>query len=399
MSSNHTSKRTAKAMQALQSVMDLFDNPVFMHRNEDPLACDFALGNPQEMPLSGYVTALQASLPPQNKDWYAYKMSEAEAVVPLAQNLYQWRGVNYATEDIFLTNGAFAGLAVVLGAIVDPGDEVIFNSPPWFFYESMILDNGGIPMRVRVDSQTFDLDLHAIEAAITSRTRAIIVNSPNNPTGKIYPPETLRQLSELLEHAQRKYGSTIYLLSDESYSRIVYDNRRFVSPTQYYPNSFLIYTYGKTLLTPGQRIGYIALPPEMPDKEAVRQGIFISQLLTAYAFPNALLQHALPELDKLSINIQHLQKKRDFMVGALQEMGYNLHSPEGTFYLLPRSPMEDDVAFTNLLNEQKIFCLPGKIVEMPGYFRISLTASDEMIQRALPGFEIAIERAREMRKN
>jgi len=393
MVNNHTSRRIASVMQAQLPFIDFFNNPVFMQRNEDPLACDFALGNPQEISLSGYVAALQANVIPQNKDWYAYKMSEPEAVAPLARNLYQWRGVKYSPEDIFLTNGAFAGLAVVLGAILDPGDEVIFNSPPWFFYESLIIANGGVAVRVRVEPQSFDLDLNAIQAAITPRTRAIIVNSPNNPTGKIYPAETLRQLAGLLEAAQRRNGRPIYLVSDESYSRIVYDNRPYPSPTRYYPNSFLVYTYGKTLLTPGQRIGYIVLPPEMPDKESIRPSIFISQLMTGYAFPNALLQHALPELDKLSIDIQHLQNKRDFLVGALHEMGYTLHSPEGTFYLLPRSPIEDDVTFVNLLNEQKIYCLPGKVVEMPGYFRISITANDEMIQRSLPGFALALEKA------
>jgi aspartate aminotransferase len=254
----------------------------------------------------------------------------------------------------------------------------------------MILALDARPVRVRVNQQTFDLDVDAIAAAITPRTRAIIVNSPNNPTGKIYPPETLRQLGQALTEAQELTGRPIYLLSDEAYSRIIYDGRSYPSPTQYYPHSFLIYTYGKTLLAPGQRIGYIVLPPRMPDKEPIRQAIFVSQLVNGYAFPNALLQHALAELDQLSIDVAHLQQKRDFIFGALQEMGYTMHCPEGTFYLLPRSPLQDDFAFNRVLNSQRIFCLPGTVVEMPGYFRISLTASDEMIQRALPGFAAAL---------
>ena len=129
MSANHTSKRLKAAMQTLQPFMELFNNPDFIRRNEDPLACDFALGNPQEMPLAGYVAALQEKIQPQNKDWFAYKTNEAEAVVPVVESLSQWRGVRYAPQDIFLTTGAFAGLAVVLAAVLDPGDEVIFNSP------------------------------------------------------------------------------------------------------------------------------------------------------------------------------------------------------------------------------------------------------------------------------
>jgi len=373
--------------------MKLMDNPTFAHRTEDPLACDFALGNPHEMPLPDYVAALQRKITPQNKDWFAYKNSEADPVAAVAEGLYNWRGIRYNPEDIFLTNGAFGGLAVVLAAILDPGDEVIFNSPPWFFYEPMIVANGAVAVRVRVNLETFDLDIEAIAAAITPRTRAVIVNSPNNPTGKIYSPETLSRLSQALNAGQRKTGRPIYLLSDESYSRIIYDGRKFTSPTQYYPYSFLIYTYGKTLLAPGQRIGYVVLPPEMPAKEQMRPAIFASQFVTAYAFPNALMQHALADLDQLSISIEHLQRKRDFLVGALQEMGYDLHSPEGTFYLLPHSPLHDDFAFCEQLMSRKIFCLPGIAAEMPGYFRISLTANDEMIQRSLPGFAAAIGQA------
>lgn len=389
-----TTKRLGRIQNALSNLLPFFQDPVFNRRGEDPLACDFMLGNPQEMPLQRYVETLQHWVVPQNKDWYAYKMSEEPARQAVAHSLSQQRGLSFLPEDIHITTGAFAGLAVCLNAILDPGDEVIFISPPWFFYETLILSAFGVPVRVGIDMRTLDLDLNAIEAAITSKTRAIIINSPNNPTGKIYPVETLGQLALLLTSASQRNGRPVYLLSDESYYRIVYDGRDFISPTNFYPNSFLIYTYGKTLLTPGQRLGYIALPPDMPDKETVGLAVFTSQLTTGYAFPNALLQYSLPELEKLSIDIEHLQEKRDRMVSSLRGMGYDLHVPEGTFYLLPRSPWRDDLAFTHLLAENHIYCLPGVIAEMPGYFRISLTASDDMIERALPGFAALLEKAR-----
>ena len=151
----------------------------------------------------------------------------------------------------------------------------------------------------------------------------------------------------------------------------------------------------RPLLTPGQRIGYIALPPDMPEREPLRNALLTAQFMLGWPFPNALLQYALPDLEKLSIDIQHLQRKRDRMVAALGEMGYDLHSPEGTFYLMPRSPLEDDLAFTRLLMAHKIFCLPGAAFEMPGYFRISLTANDAMIERSLPGFAAALQSARQ----
>jgi aspartate aminotransferase len=357
-----------------------------------PDVSNFALGNPHEMPVDGFAQALARWSVPQNKDWFAYKISEPESQNVIAASLRAWRGVEFQADDVFLTNGAFAAITVTLGAILDAGDEVIFNSPPWFFYEQMILSHHAKPVRVRVNSQTFDLDLDAIDAAITQRTRAIIVNSPNNPTGKIYPPETLRSLADILTKHSERNGRTIYLLSDEAYSRIIYDGRAFPSPTSFYPYSFLLYTYGKTLLTPGQRIGYIALPPTMPreTRNALQPALLVSQLVTGYAFPNALLQHALGDLDKLSIDVEHLQFKRDWLVRELSAIGYELHSPEGTFYLLPRSPLANDWAFVELLAQHKVLVLPGEIVEMPGYFRISLTANDAMIERALPGFAAAL---------
>jgi aspartate aminotransferase len=246
-------------------------------------------------------------------------------------------------------------------------------------------------VRVSFNPQTFDLDLGAIEAAITPRTRAIIVNTPNNPTGKIYPPDTLQGLAQILSDARRGSGDPIYIISDESYSRIIYDNHAFPSPTTFYPYTFLIYTYGKTLLAPGERIGFIALPPQMPNRDAFRVPIELAQFMTGYAFPNALLQYALPDLNQLTVDIAQLQRRRDKLVSAMQNAGYKVNPPEGTFYLLPQSPMQDDVAFIHRLARDHVYCLPGITLEMPGYFRISLTASDEMVERAIPVFEKAYQ--------
>lgn len=386
--SQPTSAHIQSVLTATLPLLRFATSPLYTENVRKPGVSDFAFGNPHEMPLAGFTQALQKWSVPQNKDWFAYKMNEPHAQEIVAQSLRAWRGVTFEANDIFLTTGAFAALTVTLGAILDAGDEVIFNSPPWFFYEQMILSHHAKPVRVRVNPETFDLDLDAIDAAVTNNTRAIIVNSPNNPTGKIYPPETLRALANILEKHSARSGREIYLLSDEAYSRIIYDARVFPSPASFYPYSFLIYTYGKTLLTPGQRIGYIALPPNMPDKmrAALNPALLVSQFTTGYAFPNALLQHALGDLDKLSIDVEHLQYKRDWLVRELRALGYELHSPEGTFYLLPRSPVQDDWAFAEKLVAHNVIVMPGEIVEMPGYIRISLTANDAMIERALDGF-------------
>ena len=391
------SRQLGKIMDSMESFMKFYQDSAYSRLHNEPGVCDFSIGNPHEMPLADLTTAFQKWSVPENKDWFAYKQSEPAAQEVVARTLRQRTDMPFEPEDICMTNGAFAAINVILKTIIDPEDEVIYINPPWFFYVPLIVSHYGVPVRVECNPQDFDLDLAAIERAITAKTRAIITNSPNNPTGRIYSPATLQRLAEILEKASQRHDHPVFLLSDESYNRIVFDRTTFHSPTEYYSLSFLIYTYGKTLLAPGQRIGYIAIPPTMPMREQMRQAIFAAQMVSSYAFPNALLQHALPDLERVSIDISHIQAKRDRLVQALRGMGYQLNLPEGTFYLLVRSPIPDDEAFINLLAEKMVLCLPGKSFEMPGYFRISLTANDEMIDRALPGFAWAIEQATRVR--
>ena len=393
MTNQLTSRRIADVSTAMARLSRFFDDSSWARRQDDSTICDFVLGNPHAMPLDAFVASLRRHATPRNPQWFAYKTNEPASREAVAASLRERSGAAYDAQDVFLTNGAFAGLATALSALIDPGDEVVFVSPPWFFYEPIILAQGGVAVRAHADRTSLDLDVSAIERVLSERTRAIIVNSPNNPTGKVYPAATLRALARALGEASECHGRPIYLLSDEAYSRIVFDDLRFHSPTAFYPNALSIYTYGKTLLTPGQRLGYIALPPTMPDRTQLRSALAAAQFVTGFAFPNALLQHALPELDRLTIDVGDLQRKRDRMVAALRAMGYALHVPEGTFYLLVRSPLADDEAFLALLAEHDVFCLPGSLLELPGTFRVSLTASDDMIDRALPGFEAALARA------
>jgi aspartate aminotransferase len=297
MTAQIVSRRIA-AIRAATPVLEFLRASPQARRRHEPGVANFLVGNPHEMPLPGYVDALRQWSVPQNTDWFAYTNNDPKAQAAVAAILRERRNVPFDPDDIFLTNGATGGLAITLGAVVDPGDEVVFISPPWFFYEAFILGAGGVPVRAKIDPATFDLDVDAIAATFSPRTRAIIINSPNNPTGKIYPPETLHRLAAALTAASERNGRPIYLLSDEAYSRIVFDGCLYHSPTAFYPRSFLIYTYGKTLLTPGQRLGYVALPPTMPDQEQLRGALALSQLVSSYAVANALLQHALADLER-----------------------------------------------------------------------------------------------------
>jgi aspartate aminotransferase len=385
--------------RTIQDVMALMEPMIrwFMrigelHAKYGSEICDFAAGNPQEGAIQGYTATLTRWADVRDPRWYAYKTSEPEAQGVVAASLRAYLGIPFEPEDIILTNASIAALAVTFRTICEPGDEVIIVSPPHYLYEPLIRAAGGTAVRVKVRWGTFDLDLDAVAGALTSRTRAMIVNTPHNPTGKILPPETLTRLAGLLTDASERH-QPVYLLSDEAYNRIIFDRRAFTSPAAYYSRTFVIYSYGKVLLAPGQRIGYIAMPPRMPEREVFRVALMGGQLATGYAWPNALLQHALPDLNRLSMDMKQLQARRDRMVGALRELGYELHVPEATFYLLPRSPISDDATFCAWLEEEKIIAQPGSFMDLPGYFRLSLTASDAMIERSLPGFARAMTRA------
>ena len=371
----------SRANAPLLAFVDTWDR----HRHH-PNVSDFAFGNPQEIVVDGFAASLAAVTTPTDKDHYAYKRSEDEARRSVAKHLESWRGQPFEPTDIAMTPGAFGAIAAALGALIDPGDEVIYPIPPWFFYESMILSVGGTPVKVPVRSTDYDLDVDAIAAAITERTRMVIVNTPNNPTGRIYPPATLERLAQTLTEASERFGSPIYLLSDEPYARLVFSDSTFTSPAGYYPYTLISYSYGKILLTPGQRIGWLALSPSMPDREPLRDAIVMAQIAGGWLFPSAIMQYAIDDLEQLSIDLVELERKRDWFVDELTTMGYDLRSPEGTFYLWLRAPQPDDVAFVERLAEEKVFVLPGTTCESPGHFRISLTATPDMIQRALPVF-------------
>ncbi len=352
----------------------------------DPAASNFIAGNPQELALPQYVRTLQHWAEPKDKDWFGYKMPHRPALAAAAEGLRKELGLSLGADDIVLTRGAHGGLAAALNVVVDPGDEVIFVSPPWFFYEALILGARGTPVKVRVKPRGFDLDVDAIAAAITRRTRAVLINTPHNPTGRIFGEDTLRALASVLEDASARNGRPIYLISDEAYSRILFDGNRMITPGAFYSRSLLIHTYSKSALAPGQRLGYVALAPGIPGREQLRQAFMVDGFATGNMLPDAIMQYALAEIDTMSIDLDHLQRKRDRMVEALREMGYEMHTPEATFYLLPKAPIEDDMLFARALAAQKVLVLPGVAVDMPGYFRISLTATDAMIDRALPVF-------------
>jgi aspartate aminotransferase len=373
---------------AFEVVKSFVLNSRYAERRLESGMCDFTFGNPHEMPLEGIVSAIRERAIPHDKNWFAYKTSEQDPQAFVAERLSRELDLTFEPGDIALTTGAFAAIMVAFRLVVDAGDEVIYSEPAWFCYEPMLLAGNAVPRKVNLQPPTFDLDLAAVEAAIGPKTRLVIVNTPHNPTGRIYSRASLEVLADLLERASSRIGHRIFLLSDEPYRQLRFDGRGFTSPAALYPWTLISYSFGKVLLAPGQRLGYLALSPLMPtaDRHALRSVMFSAQMALGWCFPNAVMQYAVPDLDKLSIDRVALTRRRDWFMAALSSAGYSVLVPEGTFYLWSKWTDNDPQRQWNALADRDVFVLPGSIMNAPSYFRISLTASDEMVERALPAF-------------
>ena len=385
------SRRTERANSAFEAVTQFFFTSRYGLRRGDPAIADFTFGNPHEMPLEGLVAAIRQSALPQNKDWFAYKASEEEPQAFLARELSKELGLPIEPPDIAITAGAFAAIAVAFRLLLDAGDEAIISEPAWFCYEPMLLAADAVPRRVMLRQPRFDLDLDKIDEAIGPRTRLVIVNTPHNPTGRIYERDLLCALADRLERASQRIGQRIFLLSDEPYRRLRFDGRSFLSPAAVYPWTLVAYSYGKVLLAPGQRLGYLAISPLMPDAErkALQAAMFGAQMALGWCFPNAVMQYAIPHLERLSIDMPALARRRDVLSDVLLRVGHGVLPPEGTFYLWAKWREGDPEQQWNALADRNVFVMPGRLMNTPDYFRISLTASDAMVEKALPVFALS----------
>jgi aspartate aminotransferase len=380
--------RIKAADAAFAAVRHFYSSSAYGRRRFEPGVCDFTFGNPHELPLPGLVRAIRDHAEPHDKNWFAYKTSEPAAQAFLAERLGRELGLAFDSTDIALTTGAFAAIMVAIHQVLEAGDEAIFSEPAWFCYEPMLLAAAAVPRKVALKPPRYDLDLPAIDAAIGPRTRLVVVNTPHNPTGRIYGREILEDLAALLDRASARIGQRIYLLSDEPYRRLRFDGRGFVSPAAVYPWTLISYSYGKVLLAPGQRLGYLAISPLMPaaERRAFSDSMFGAQMALGWCFPNAVMQYAIPDLETLSIDQAALARRRDQLLNVLEESGYGALPPEGTFYLWARWPSGDPRQLWTELADRNVFVMPGSVMNSADYFRISLTASDEMVERSLPAF-------------
>ncbi len=354
---------------------------------------DFSLGNPNIEPPELFLQTLKETASTVKSGSHAYMPNTGylETRKAIADFVTDEQGVFITADDVVMTCGSAGALHVILKTILNPGEEVITPAPYFVEYNFYVGNHGGI-LKTVPTRPDFDLDIAAIEKAITPDTRAVLINSPNNPTGKIYAQKVLAELSSLLAEKGKKLKKTIYLISDEPYRKIVFDNAKVPSVLADYPNSVIATSYSKDLSIPGERIGFLALNPSADHRDNLLAGLALSNRILGYVNAPALMQRVIEKLQGISVDPKIYQKKRDLLCDALADYGYSFEKPSGAFYLFPKAPIPDDVAFVKALQEELILTVPGSGFGGPGHFRIAFCVDDETILRALPGFKRTIER-------
>ncbi len=355
---------------------------------------DFSLGNPNVEPPPQVKEQLQRILDEKSPGMHAYMPNAGypETRAALALQIGLQNGITLSGEDVVMTCGAGGALNVVLKTLLDPGDEVVIPAP-YFVEYRFYVDNAGGETRLVKTNEDFSLDLEAIARAIGPRTKVVLINSPNNPTGRVYDETSLKLLAALLAEKGRHYETDIYLVSDEPYRDISY-GVTIPGILKLYRNSIIVSSYSKSLSLPGERIGYIAINPDLSDREAVMGGLILCNRILGFVNAPALMQRLVASLQGVTVDVSEYRRKRDLLCRGLGEMGYRFQIPEGAFYLFAQSPIADDVEFVRILQKHLILAVPGSGFGGPGHFRIAYCVADETITRSLTGFARAIEECR-----
>ncbi|RJP94265.1 MAG: pyridoxal phosphate-dependent aminotransferase [Desulfobacteraceae bacterium] len=356
---------------------------------------DFSLGNPNVPPPEGFHQKLAEIVAADESGSHAYMPNTGYPFVRQAIAAYLTRehDTDISENDILMTCGAAGGLNVALKTLLDPGDEVLTPAPFFVEYKFYAENHGGklIPVKTRPD---FTLDIKAIESAINKNTKAVIINSPNNPTGQIYSEGSLNQLGSLLLDKSQEYGRTIYLIADEPYRKIVYDGYVVPSVFACYPETIIITSYSKDLSIPGERIGYIAVNPYASYRSDLISGMSLANRILGFVNAPALMQRVVGAIQGVGVDITPYARNRELLCNGLSASGYEFVKPPGAFYLFARSPVSDDVEFVRALQEELILTVPGSGFGGPGHFRIAYCVSQQTIEGALPGFERTIKKFR-----
>lgn len=350
---------------------------------------DFSLGNPNVEPPEAIQTAISEILHTETPNLihgYMNNSGYEDVRETIAAHLQEKYNVALSTQNIVMTCGAAGGLNIILKTLLNPEDEVIVFAPFFGEYRNYVSNFDGNLVVVPANTETFQPNLEALASMITPRTKAVIINSPNNPTGVIYSSETMTVLGQILEQKQTEFGTSIYLISDEPYRELVYDQIQVPYAIKYYRNTFIGYSYSKSLSLPGERIGYIVAPSEMDGFDDIMAGLNVANRILGFVNAPSLFQRVIAKCLDNEVDITIYKRNRDLLYNHLVNIGFECIKPEGAFYLFPKSLIADDKQFCEDAKQFNLLLVPGSAFGCPGHVRLAYCTSYEQIERSLPAF-------------
>ena len=389
------SRRVREFMEQGSWIRRMFEEGIALRQQfGDDAVFDLSLGNPILEPPDEFFAELKriADDPPPGMHRYMPNAGYPETRAAVAGQLAEETGLDFSGDHVMMSCGAGGALNVVLKTLLDPGDEVVIFAPyfvEYFFYA----DNHGGVCRVVPPDDGFLPDLDALEATIGERTRIVLINSPNNPSGVVYPENVLARIGEIIAGKEVELGREIFLVSDEPYRKLLFDSIEYQHIFHYHTRSIVATSHSKDLALPGERIGYVAVHPDYDEAEELMDGLVFCNRTLGFVNAPALMQHIVAKLQSVTVDVGQYQAKRDFMYDHLVDIGYEVVRPEGAFYMFPKSPVADDVEFVAELQKYNVLVVPGMGFGMPGYFRLSFCVTDETLAGSIPGFRQAFESA------
>ncbi|MBC5706637.1 pyridoxal phosphate-dependent aminotransferase [Hungatella hominis] len=351
---------------------------------------DFSLGNPNVPAPEAVNRAITDIVAEEASTMVHGYMSNAgfeDVRDTVAQSLNRRFGTQFHLENILMTVGAASGMNVILKTVLDPGDEVIVFAPYFMEYGAYVRNYDGVLMAVSPDTSSFQPNISELKEKITKRTKAVIINTPNNPTGVVYSSETLEQIAAVMKAKEEEYRTSIVLISDEPYRELAYDGVEVPYVTPFYHNTVVCYSYSKSLSLPGERIGYLVIPDELEDSKAVIAAATIANRVLGCVNAPSLMQRVIMRCIDEKVNVEAYDSNRNLLYNGLTGLGFECIRPEGAFYLFVKSPEADDRAFCEVCKKHRLLVVPGTSFACPGYVRISYCVSYEQIERSLPAFE------------
>lgn len=355
---------------------------------------DFSLGNPNVPAPAEVKQAVYEELEKEDPvvlHGYMNNSGYEDVRGAIAASINKRFGTAFGEQNIIMTVGAAGGLNVILKTLLNPGDEVIVIAPYFGEYNSYVSNYDGKIVVVSPNTETFQPNLEELEQKITAKTKAVIINSPNNPTGVVYSEDTIKKMAEILRGKEKELGTDIYLISDEPYRELVYDGIEVPYLTKYYENAIIGYSYSKSLSLPGERIGYLVIPDKVSDAEDVIAAANVATRILGYVNAPSLMQKVVAKCLDAKVDVPFYNRNREALYNGLKELGFECIKPEGAFYLFVKSPVEDEKAFCATAKKHNILIVPGSSFACPGYVRIAYCVSYETIMNSMPGFKALAE--------